>query len=356
MRSVTFAIVGCGTIACKHVISMAACQEARLVAVCDLNAERMEQIAALWHEESGEEQKIAKVAEFRELLADPSIQVIVISTLSSLHAEFAKEALQANKHVVLEKPIALSLQDADDLIRIASERNLYVQVCHQLRYRPLMRKIKDLVLGGELGEIRMGVANLRLNRSISYYQSANWRGTWEHDGGMLLNQGIHIIDLLLWYLGKPQKVYGELSSVHSFKETEDMAAGIISFSNHAKGIIEANSITLPANLEQSLFLLGEKGTICLGGGSLGRIDRWYIEGCPNAAEEARLLMKDTNEHLYMYQAMVDAILGKQHAELIDASEGKRALELIFAIYLSASTANVQHFPLSEFSTSMMKMR
>lgn len=356
MRIISFAIVGCGAIARKHVASIAACPGARLTAVCDLNAERMEQVAALWRKESGEDGEIAQIADFRELLADPSIPIIVIATISGLHAEMAKEALRANKHVVLEKPIALSLRDVDDMIRLASERKLYVQVCHQLRYRPLMRKIKDLIMKGAIGEIRAGSVKLRIYRSPDYYQSVAWRGTWEHDGGMLLNQGIHAIDLLLWYLGKPEQVYGELSSIHSFKETEDMAFGVTTFPNGTKGMIEANSMTLPENLEQSLFLLGDKGTICIGGPKMDRIDRWFIEGQPDAADEAQRLLKDNDEHVYMYRALIEAYLGKKHADVIDLSEGRRALELIFAIYMSASTAKVQHLPITDFSTSQMKLR
>jgi UDP-N-acetyl-2-amino-2-deoxyglucuronate dehydrogenase len=356
VRTVPFAIVGCGAIARKHVASIAACPEARLAAVCDLNAERMKQMAELWHKESGEHGELAQIADFQKVIANPAIPIIVIATVSGLHAEIAKEALRAGKHIVLEKPIALSLRDVDDMIQLAADRKLYVQVCHQLRYRPLMRKIKDLLLSGKLGEILTGSVTLRIHRSPAYYQSVSWRGSWEHDGGMLLNQGIHAIDLLLWFLGMPKKIYGEISSLHPIKETEDLAFGVMTFPNGAKGMIEANSMTLPENLEQSIFLLGDKGAICIGGAKMDRINRWYIEGQPNAADEAHLLLNDNDEHVYMYQALVEAYLGKKYTDMIDLSEGRRALELIFAIYMSASSAKVQSLPITDFSTIQMKLR
>jgi UDP-N-acetyl-2-amino-2-deoxyglucuronate dehydrogenase len=356
MRTVSFAIVGCGAIARKHVASIAVCPEARLAAVCDLNEDRMKQIAEIWRKESGVDEEIAQIADFRKLLADSSISIVVIATVSGLHAEIAKEALRAGKHIVLEKPIALSLRDVDDMMQLATEKKLFVQVCHQLRYRPIMRKIKDLVKTGAMGEILAGSVKLRIHRSPDYYQSVSWRGTWKHDGGMLLNQGIHIIDLLLWFLGMPKQVYGELSSFHPIKETEDLAFSMMAFPNGAKGIIEANSVTIPENLEQSIFLVGNKGTICIGGAKMDRIDRWYIQGQPDAADEALQLLNDSCEHVYMYQALIGAFLGKKHTDMIELSEGRKALELIFAIYMSASNAKVQSLPISNFSTIQMKLR
>lgn len=124
----------------------------------------------------------------------------------------------------------------------------------------------------------MGVASIRINRSLDYYKSASWRGSWETDGGMLINQGIHLVDLLQWFLGDAKSVYGEISSHTDVKETEDVAVGIIQFQNQAKGMVEANIVTQPNNLGYSLSIFGEKGTISVDGRSLNKISRWYIEG------------------------------------------------------------------------------
>lgn len=355
MDSIGFAIVGCGAIARKHIASIVACKEAKLVAVCDISEERMKQAITLYRELSCDGSSILETKEYQDLLTKPQIQVVVISTLTGLHAEVAIQALRVNKHIMLEKPMALSLQDADAIIHAAKERGLYVQICHQLRYRPILREIKQLITQGALGRLSMGAVTLRLNRTAEYYQAVEWRGTWEMDGGMLLNQAIHVIDLLRWYLGIPVQVYCDLTSIHPYKETEDIAAAVVLFSGGVKGLVEANSITLPSNLEQSLCLIGDKGTLCLGGTSLNRIDRWHIEGKPQAIVDAKKLLKDTNEHVYMYQALVDAIGNKNPVHLIDASEGRLSLELIFAMYLSASKAENQLLPLTAFSTSMMKL-
>lgn len=354
MRELAIALIGCGAIAAKHVASIAACPEARLAAVCDVSAERMETMSALWRTAGAGRSEAFPVADYRRLLADPAIEAVVVATSSGWHARIAIEALTANKHVVMEKPIALSLCEADEMIRIAEERGLIVQVCHQLRYRPLMKKLKELVDDGALGRVLMASAKLRVHRSPSYYQSSSWRGTWEHDGGMLLNQGIHFIDLLLWYLGQPTRVYGEISSRHSDKETEDIAFGILSFPGGAKALIEANSVTLPDNLEQSLFILGEKGTVSIGGKRLDRLERWHVEDAPHAAEEALQLLERQDEHLEMYRAFVGACRGTEGTELIPLSDGRRALESVFAIYSSAAEAQASMLPLAEFSTLRMK--
>jgi len=354
MRELAIALIGCGDVAAKHVASIAACPGARLAAVCDVSTERMETMSALWRSFSAGKGEAVPAADYRRLLADPAVEAVVVATNSGWHARIAIEALTSNKHVVLEKPIALSLREADHMIRLADERGLIVQVCHQLRYRPLMKKLKELVDGGALGRILMASAKLRVHRSPSYYQASSWRGTWEHDGGMLLNQGIHVIDLLLWYLGQPARAFGEISSRHSGKETEDIACGILTFPGGAKAMIEANTVTLPDNLEQSLFLLGEQGTVSIGGKRLDRLERWHVEGEPHAAEEAWRLLEHRDEHIEMYRAFASACHGEPASDLIPLSEGRRALESIFAIYASAAEAQAITLPLAEFSTLRMK--
>ncbi len=356
MRPLSIGLIGCGAIAAKHVASIAACPDARLGAVCDVSAERMEQTTAMWRTASADPRPVVSYSDYGRLLADPSIDIVVVATISGLHARIATDALKANKHVVLEKPIALSLREADDMIRLADERGLRVQVCHQLRYRPLMRKLNELVTGGGLGTIVTASVKLRLYRPPGYYRSSAWRGTWEHDGGMLLNQGIHAIDLMLWNLGQPTRVYGEIFSGSSSKETEDAAVGILSFPGGARGVIEANSVTLPSNLEQSLFIVGEKGAVSLGGTRLDRIERWHVEGRPDAEQEALRLLEDRDEHAEMYRALAAACRGERKAELIGLAEGRRALECIFALYLSAASGEVQSLPIAEFSTLRMKQQ
>jgi UDP-N-acetyl-2-amino-2-deoxyglucuronate dehydrogenase len=352
--SVAFGIIGCGRIAERHLRTLARCREARLVAVSDVSVERMEHLEALWRQTEDSYATLAKSTDYHVLLADPSVQTVIISALSGMHAEMAKTALRAGKHIVLEKPMTLSLRDADEIIELAAAQRRFVQVCHQLRYRPIMKKIKEIIASGALGRIHMGSATLRINRSSHYYSEASWRGTWSQDGGMLLNQGIHVIDLLQWFLGDVRSVYGELSNGNLRKETEDIALGILTFENGAKGIIEVNSVTLPNNLENAISIFAEKGTICIGGTSLNKLERWHMEEAMVSVDEATKLLDDTDEHLYMYRSFIDAVLGKNHSTLIDASEGKRALEIIFAQYKSSIKGTPQTLPITSFSTNMMK--
>lgn len=356
MRPLSLALIGCGAIAAKHVSSIAACPHATLAAVCDVSAERMAQMAALWREASPGRGEAVQCGDYKRLLADPSIEAVVVATISGTHAPIAMDALRAGKHVVLEKPIALSLREADEMIRLAGERGLIVQVCHQLRYRPLMKKMRELVAGGALGAILTASVKLRLYRPPAYYQASAWRGTWEHDGGMLLNQGIHAMDLLLWNLGRPSRAYGEIRSLSSFKETEDAAFGILTFPGGAKAMIEANSVALPGNLEQSLYIQGERGTLSLGGPAMDRVERWHVEDRPQASEEAARLLPARDEHAEMYRTLIAACRGNEDARaaVVGLSEGRLALESIFALYRSAIEGTVQALPLPEFSTRHMK--
>lgn len=352
--TVSFGILGCGRIAGRHIQSLAAVPQAELNAVSDVTAERMDEAEALWRQQTNRFGQIKKYADYRELLDDPAIEAVVISSVSGMHAEMAKAALMSGKHIILEKPMTLSLQDANEIVGLASLKKRCVQVCHQLRYRPLLRKIKELLDEGVLGSVYTGSVTLRLNRSSDYYKAAPWRGTWESDGGMMLNQGIHLIDLLQWYLGDVRTVYCELVNGVTDKETEDAAVGVLSFAGGAKGVIEANSVTLPNNLQNSLCLIAEKGTINIGGPSFNELERWHLEKNIIDEEAARALFADSNEHIYMYENFIDAVGGKGKSALIDAAQGKRALEIIFAMYQSAKKAKPQSLPLAAFSTMMMR--
>lgn len=341
-----FGLVGCGRISDRHIHSLASCEGGRLTAVCDVDPNRTAQAAASYRELAASSDPIREYANIADLLADPSVEAVVIATHSASHADLAEAALTSGKHVILEKPMALSLADADRLIRAAESRSLILQVCHQLRYRPAFRKLKEAVDAGALGRIYMGVVSIRLHRPESYYQAARWRGTWEHDGGMLLNQGIHLIDLLGWYMGSPRQTYGALLRGIQVKETEDLAAAVVHFDDGV-GVIEANTVTRPNNLDNCLTLFGEKGTVSIGGVQLQEIRRWSLEDPAHAAPTA-----DSDEHKAMYENFIQAMEG-QPAMLITGKEGKAALEFIFSIYDSFKTGQIRTGVPADFSASDM---
>lgn len=346
-------MIGCGYIAHKHVKTLSRFSEISLTAVCDVEQEKMKEAAALYQIEKGADCEISFYKDYLDLLKDPRLDIVIISVISSLHAKITKEAIRHGKHVIVEKPLALSIKEADDVIQLADNFKKEIFVCHQLRYRPLLKKIKELLEKGFLGEPYMGVVSLRLHRSLDYYASSNWKGTWEKDGGMLVNQGIHLIDLLLWLFGDIQSVYGEIASRISKKETEDVACGIISFKNKAKGMIEANTITKPKNQGYYLSIFSERGSICIGGPGFDEVQHCYVEHLSDIEDELRELSVKLDEHFLMYQSFLETIT-KKAPNAMSAKEGKKALEAIFALYESSKKKKPVSLPVDHFSTCNMK--
>lgn len=347
---IKFGLVGCGRIADRHIRSLAACKGAELTALFDVQPERMDAAETDYVRLSGYQGEITKYADMGQLLKDPQVQAVIIATPSALHAKLASEAIQSGKHVMLEKPMALSLQDADNIIHLAREHGVIVQVCHQLRYKKIMTQVKDLIDSGVMGVLYLGVVSMRLQRSAAYYEAAPWRGTWEQDGGMLLNQGIHLVDLLQWYLGDGTQVFGSLQRGLLMKETEDVAAGIVNFKDGAIGMIEANTVTYPGNYDNCITLFGEKGTVSIGGIRLDEVRKWSFSD-PNVPDP--VMDSAGEEHISMYKRFIEAAEKQAKAGLIDAEQGKKALELIFALYDSALKGHRVQIPLTSFHTTMM---
>ncbi|WP_430788538.1 Gfo/Idh/MocA family protein [Virgibacillus flavescens] len=346
-------MIGCGYISKKHVETIIRLENMELHAVSDVQKGRMEETASFYQKNISGGASVKQYGDYQYLLHDPDIDVIIITVISSLHAKIAKQALLERKHVIVEKPLALSIKDADEIIKLARLKQRKVLVCHQLRYRPIFLKLKSLVENGMLGEPYLGTVTARINRSQDYYKSAAWRGSWEQDGGMLVNQGIHLVDLLVWLLGEVDTVYGEIARNNDLKEIEDVAAGIIHFSNKAKGTIEVNTITKPANQGYYLSLYFEKGTIILCGTGFDKLEHCYIEGEEQLVHELKEACNKKDEQFLMYQNFIDSILTNT-VLVMDASEGKRALEVIFALYRSHNNKLPVKLPLLSFSTKEMK--
>ncbi|WP_027417273.1 Gfo/Idh/MocA family protein [Aneurinibacillus terranovensis] len=357
---IRFGLIGCGRIARRHIFTLARSNDVHLAAVSDIMKERMEEASRLY--QSYRAETLAQQDEltppqpyqnFMDMLANPDIDAIIITTLSGLHADITRKALLHNKHVVLEKPMTLSLAEANELAKLADERRRRILVCHQLRYRPIMQEIKRLVDSGALGRIHLGVASIRLYRSPEYYAAAAWRGTWEEDGGMLLNQGIHAVDLLQWWMGDVTQVYGDISRGSAKKETEDIALGILTFADGARGLIEANTITYPNNMGTVLSLFGEKGAISIGGTAFNEIYRWCTLEAGSEERAASLITKE-DEHERMYGDFIRVLLSGSGQPLMNGNEGKKALESIFALYASALSRMPVSLPLASFVTTSMK--
>jgi predicted dehydrogenase len=354
--TVKFGIIGCGYISKHHIEAIVQCTDAKLLAISDLQNDRMTEAISYYRMMSDEKQTIYQYENYTDMLKNNDVDVVVICTISSLHAEMAKSSLLAGKHVILEKPMTLSLKEADEIIQLANANNCKMMVCHQMRFRPVMQEIKNIIDDGKLGRLYLGVASIRLNRSPEYYSDATWRGDWSKDGGMLINQGIHVIDLLQWFLGDVEKVYGDLTTFSKLKETEDVALGVLSFTNQAKGVIEANVITQPKNLGYHLSIYGEKGCISLEGPKLNQLSRWYVADEDTDLDQIKMLLDDQNEQVYMYENFIQSLINPEKNLLISGEQGKKALETIFALYQSSLTQKPQELPLKSFSTGNMKTK
>ncbi|TXK84643.1 Gfo/Idh/MocA family protein [Paenibacillus sp. N3.4] len=345
-----FGLVGCGKISDRHIASLAKCANAELAALCDIQTERMDAARLKYRQLSGSKAEITAYQDITAMLSDARVQTVIIATPSMLHADLAKRAMAAGKHVIVEKPIALSLREVDEIVDYARKHLVCVQVCHQLRYKPVMQRIKELIDAKAMGDLHLCVISMRLQRSQAYYDAAPWRGTWDKDGGMLLNQGIHLIDLMQWFMGDYESVFGSMLRGSIPKQTEDVAAGIVTFKSGAIGIIEANTLTYPNSYDNSITLFGDKGTVSIGGIGLNEIRKWSIDNIPQDLPSEN---DAADEHLLMYEHFIQAVKGNDSSMIIHASEGKKAVEMIFALYESVRKGQAVPAPLTSFSTTIM---
>lgn len=343
-------IIGCGRITGKHIESLNRISEVEITGLSDLSIERMKQALSQISSNSDSQPKL--FVDYNDLL-ESDCELVVIATASGSHAEITEAAILAGKHVLVEKPIALSLIESRTLIKLAQAHGTKLFVCHQLRFRKILQEIKALIDSGVLGKIQLGTASMAIQRSADYYQAASWRGTWDQDGGMLINQGIHLVDLLLWFMGDVQDVTGQLKRVNTQKETEDIALGILRFKNGTTGVIEANAVTWPKNHGYGIKLIADHGTIILEGRNFDLLTRATIKGEPWTGQDVGAWLQQNNDQELMYREVIKNIQG-QKSNAVTAQEAECALETIFALYQSHKQGHSAVLPLPSFATSDMK--
>ena len=333
-----FAILGAGMVAEYHLNAIQECADlgARLVGVGHYNPASYEDISQRFG---------APAKSYDELLANPAVDAVCVCTPSGQHAQQAIAAASSGKHVLVEKPMALSLADADAMIAACRENGVQLGVCLQRRAEPLFRRVHDAIHGGDLGEITLGVVTMPYFRDESYYAQAEWRGTWAMDGGgVLMNQGIHIVDLLLWFLGDPVEVHAFADSRHRSVEIEDTAGAVLRFANGSVATITATVATEPG-FPHRLEVYGTNGGIQIEGES---VLRWgladeskaTVEPWPVATEQVDPGMAgdprgiSTSGHIAILK---DFIAGIRRGEdpVIDGAEGRRSLATILAVYESS---------------------
>ncbi len=344
-----YAIIGCGRIARNH-LAAAVARDLDLVAVCDLLPDAMHRL--LTENDQAAMRCPARYTDHRRMLAETSPQLVAIATDSGAHAQIALDCIAAGSHIILEKPMAMSLSDADRIINAAQAAGVKVAVCHQNRFNNTSQALYKAVCDHRFGKISHAAVSIRWNRGANYYRQAAWRGRWQSDGGALMNQCIHGIDLLRWLMGGDvSRVYGVCRNrLHPFIEAEDVGVAVLSFKDGAVATIEGSTNIFPENLEETLCIFGERGTVKLGGQSAGRIEHWrFADGLPSPEISERIQTVYGNGHLRLYDDMLAAIRHNR-APLIDAKEGRAALELVLAIYKSQKDGRVVQLPLSDFSS------
>lgn len=347
-----YALIGCGRISSNHIVA-AQKNQLDIVAICDLNVENMEDKKAKFRLSDS----VKMYQDYHELLQQEKPELVAIATESGKHAQIALDCIHMGCNVIIEKPIALSIADADRIISASDEKNVKVCACHQNRFNKSIQKIHEAVEMKRFGRMLYGTAHIRWARDYEYYARAKWRGTWEQDGGALMNQCIHDIDLIRWLMGDEIiEVVGMTDRLkHEYIETEDLGIALIRFRNGAYGIIEGTVDVYPKNLEETLYLFGEKGTVKAGGEAVNLIEEWRFS---DYLDEPEIVKKEYSEvppnvygygHSKLYADMLDAIKNNREP-LVDAKAGKRALELVLAIYQSAATGKTVSLPLKEGST------
>lgn len=355
MSKIKYALIGCGRIAPNHIAAALANASIDIVAVCDIVGKNMEKVVSQVPE--AQRVSIKKYFDYIELLEKEKPELIAIATESGTHAKIGLDVINAGGNIIIEKPIALSIQDADALISAADKNQVLLCACHQNRFNKSIQKIREAMETGRFGKLMHGTAHIRWNRGQDYYEQAPWRGTWMQDGGALMNQCIHNIDLLRWMLGDDiTEVYGYVNNVnHNYIEAEDLGVALVKFKNGALGIIEGTTNVYPKNLEETLYLFGETGTVKAGGKSVNVIEEWSFADNIDDATEIKAKYHENPPNVYgyghtpLYADVVDAIRQKRKP-YIDGGAGKRALELVLAIYKSAKENRPIGFPLKNMST------
>lgn len=353
-----YALIGCGRIAINHV-KAATNNNLELVAMCDIDVDKIEQLIEQMGYKKNE--SIDKYSDYRQMINEhPELELISIATYSGTHAEIAIYCIKHNINIIIEKPIALSMMDANMIVKMAKQYNVIVSACHQNRFNIAIQQLRKAIENNRFGKISHGSIHVRWNRDENYYLQAPWRGTWNEDGGCLMNQCIHGIDLLCWMMGdEVESVYGVLrQQQHPYLDAEDVGMAVITFKNGSVATIEGTTNVYPKNLEETLYVFGESGTVKIGGKSTNNIDIWQFKDEKEEDISNKNLEEITsniygNGHTSLFADVIDAILNKRKP-YVDCVAGKNALEVILAIYKSAQKGEVVKLPLEDFSTKEME--
>ncbi len=340
-QPIRLALVGCGRISRNHFETIARRDDLHLVAVCDIDESRART--------AGETYGVPWFLSYEQMLADVPSDAIVIATPSGLHPQHGILAAKAGRHVISEKPMAISLAAADALVQACDDAGVHLFVVKQNRLNPPIQLLKRAIDRGRFGRIFMANCTVRWTRPQEYYDQAPWRGTWEFDGGAFMNQASHYVDLIQWLVGPVESVMAKTATLARRIEAEDTGVAVLKFRSGAIGCIEVTMLTFPKNLEGSITILGEKGTVKIGGTAVNKVEHWQFADYDD--DDKQVELSNTNPpSVYgfgheAYYANVVAVLRGEARPDTDGRAGRKSLELILGIYESAKTGRDVPLPL-----------
>jgi UDP-N-acetyl-2-amino-2-deoxyglucuronate dehydrogenase len=336
------ALVGCGRISRNHFDAIEKIADLELAAVCDVIGERACEAEA--------RDGVPCFESYDEMLASVRCDAVALCTPSGLHPKHGIAAARAGKHVICEKPMAISLEGADALVRECDAAGVHLFVVKQNRLNPSIQLLRRAIDRGRFGRIYLANTTVRWTRPQEYYDQAPWRGTWEFDGGAIMNQASHYVDLIQWLVGPVESVMAKTTTLARRIETEDTGVAVLKFRSGALGVIEVTMLTYPRNLEGSITILGEKGTVKVGGTAVNRIEHWSFADYDD--DDKLIESAATNPpsvygfgHEGYYRNVVAVLRGQAKAET-DGRAGRKSLELILGIYESAKTGRDVPIPLT----------
>ncbi len=338
---VRISLVGCGRISRNHCEAISRIDGLELVGVCDTIAERAQV--------SGEANNVPWFTSIEDLLEQVPSDAVVIATPSGLHPQHGILAARSGRHVITEKPMAISLHAADSLVQACDDAGVRLFVVKQNRLNPPIQLLKRALDKGRFGRLYMANCTVRWTRPQEYYDQAPWRGTWEFDGGAFMNQASHYVDLIQWLVGPVESVVAKTATLARNIEAEDTGAAILRFRSGALGVLEVTMLTYPRNLEGSITLLGEKGSVRVGGTAVNRVEHWEFA---DYDDDDKLV--DTASpnpptvygfgHEGYYRNVLAVLRGAAQPDT-DGRSGRKSLELILGIYESARTGREVPLPL-----------
>jgi len=348
-----YALIGCGRIAANH-IKAAKNNGLELAAVCDTVPENMESL--LTKHGLQEDSSIGRYTDYKRMIEEINPVLAGNATETGNHAKIALFCIDRGVNCIIEKPIAMSMEDADEIVRCSEEKGVKVSACHQNRFNIAVKETREALESGRFGRLSHGSINVRWNRNQDYYTQAPWRGTWAQDGGALMNQCIHGIDLLRWMFGdEAEEVYGVTRQrLHPYLEAEDIGMAVVKFKNGAIATIEGTTNVYPQNLEETLYIFGETGTVKIGGKSTNNIDVWDFADETDKDSANKNLQEATsnvygNGHTSLYADMIEAVQNDRKP-YVDAAAGRNALEIVLAIYKSQKEGIPVKLPLKHFKS------